>query len=64
MKPIFEIVMKNKNVPYENDNPKGVTRLTVRVEGMDRNSAILFAESLFPEYATFYVMAGPRNEVT
>ena len=56
--------MKNKNVPYENDNPKGITRLTVRVEGMDRTQAIVFAESLFPEYTTFYVMAGPRNEVT
>ncbi len=62
MKPIFEIVMRSRELTGT-ENPVGVTRLTVRVEGMERNQAILFAETTYPGFAVYYVTNGPRNEV-
>lgn len=58
MKSIFEITMKNKMLNAD------ITQLIVRIEGLDRNSAVLLAEKIYgPGFIVYYVIAGPRNEV-
>lgn len=54
MTEIYEIVMKSK------DSEGPITLITVRVEGLERNKAVLHVESLFPEYYIYYVIAGPK----
>lgn len=59
MKPIFEVTMKNKSTTVT-----PCTRMIIRLEGLQRNQAILLAEKIAGEgYEVYHVIAGPRNEI-
>lgn len=54
----YEIRMNNS------DKTDVITALYVRVEGLDRNSAILEAEKRFPNFKIRYIIAGPIRDVS